>query len=202
MRRYCLLLIAIAASAASCSTTTPTTTTTVPPPLATLELGADGLGDVVFGLSPDDVITDITALYGSPDHDSDWIPSADNIYGACPGDTMRAIGWGSLLTVFIDDRTSDLGGWFYTWTYGYDYSTNTGGTDPRELSLRTADGIGLGTTISDLEAAWGEDLTITGNVELDVWSFVSEANGLRGLLSGGTAEDTVTLLEPTVGCGA
>jgi len=201
MQRYWLFLITVATFAASCSTNTPATTTTVPPPLATLELGADGLGDVPFGLSPDDVITDITALYGSPDHDSEWIPSGDNIYGTCPGERMRAIGWGSLLTVFIDDGTSNLGGWFYTWTYGFDYSTNTGGIDPRELSLRTADGIGLGSTIVELEAAWGADLAITGDVELDTWSFISEANGLRGLLSGGTAEDTVTLLEPVVGCG-
>ena len=147
------------------------------------------------------MITDIAALYGSPDHDSEWIPSGDNIYGSCPGERMRAIGWGSLLTVFIDDGTSDFGGWFYTWTYGYDYSTNTGGIDPRELSLQTSDGIGLGTTIIELEAAWGADLIINGDVELDAWSFISETNGLRGLLSGGTAEDTVTLLEPVVGCG-
>ncbi len=113
---------------------------------------------------------------------------------------MRAIGWGSLVAIFIDDGSSDLGGWFYTYTYGYDYVENTGGVDPRGLDLATADGIGLGSAVTDLQAAFGPNLSITGDEELDLWSFLAPDAGFRGLLSGGDDDDVITLIEPIDGC--
>ncbi len=183
-----------------CSTNTAVTTTTTPAPLAILDLSPDGLGDVLFGVDPDTVIADISARFGEPDHDSRWIPAEPNIYGSCPGNQMRAIGWGSLVAIFIDDGSSDLGGWFYTYTYGYDYSKNTGGIDPRGMELLTASGIGIGSSTTDLRIAFGDDLSIAGDEDLDVWSFAAETAGFRGLLSGSEDEDTVTLIEPTDGC--
>ncbi len=191
----------VVALAGACSTNTPVTTTTTPAPLAALQLSADGLGDVKLGLGPETVIADISALYGEPDHDSGWILSEPNVYGSCPGKTMRAIGWGSLVTIFIDDASSDLGGWFYAWTYGYDYSENSGGADPRNLGLRTNLGIGLGSTLADLSESFGSGLEISGDEVLDVWAFTAAEAGFRGLLSGGESDDTVTLIESFTGCG-
>lgn len=185
----------------ACSTNTPVTTTTTPAPLATLQLSADGLGDVKLGLDPETVIADISALYGEPDRDSGWILSEPNVYGSCPGETMRAIGWGSLVTIFIDDESSDLGGWFYAWTYGYDYSENSGGADPRNMALETTLGIGLGSTLADLTKSFGSGLEVTGDEVLDVWAFTAAEAGFRGLLSGGESDDTVTLIESYTGCG-
>lgn len=200
------VVVGVALLAVGCTATpASTTSSTAPPPLVSLELSADGLGDLVFGLNPDSVIADVTALYGGPDLDTDWIPAEPNVYGSCPGDSMRAIGWGSLVTIFIiddvtDDGASDLGGYFYTYTYGYDYEQNTGGVDPRGLNLTTSTGVGLGTTVRELDAAFGTPPLIEGDPELDIWSFTAQAAGFRGLLSGPDDTDTVTLIEPLQGC--
>ncbi len=193
-----LLLAFTVMTLSACTTDAPAATTTNPAPLADLELSADGLGDIQFGVDPDTVVADISARFGAPDHDSLWIPSEPNIYGSCPGETMRAIGWGSLVAIFIDDGTSDLGGWFFTYTYGYDYSENTGGIDQRGLDLRTENGVGLNTTVADLRTTLGDELVIAGDAALDVWSF--ETGAFRGLLSGPDDNDVVTLLEPQLGC--
>ena len=194
------LILITALTLAACSTDVAATTTTDVAPLASLELAQDGLGDVLFGLDPETVVTDISALFGAPDHDSSWITSEPNIYGTCPGELMRAIGWGSLVTIFIDDGESELGGFFYTYTYGYDYSENAGGIDPRGLNLETAGGLGLGASVADAERALG-DLTITGDDVLDVWSFTAAEAGFRGLVTGPDGPDTITLIEPIEGCG-
>ncbi len=193
----CLL---VTAGATACATAPAATTTTNPPPLAELELSPDGLGNVSFGLSPDEVVAEITGRFGAPDHDSDWIPAEPNTYGTCPGQAMRAIGWGSLVTIFVDDGDSDLGGYFYTYTYGYDYEENAGGIDPRGLHLTTADGVGLGSLVGDMRTVYGEDLVIDGDPGLDVWSFRAEDAGFRGLVTGPDDDDQVTLLQPLVGC--
>lgn len=193
-----LLLVVVVAALSACSTATPETTTTNPAPLVDLELSVDGLGDVQFGIDPETVIADISARFGAPDHDSLWIASEPNIYGSCPGEMMRAIGWGSLVAIFIDDGETDLGGWFYTYTYGYDYSENAGGIDQRGLNLETDGGVGLGTTVAGLRAILGADLVISGDTDLDVWAF--ETGRFRGLLSGPDDDAVVTLIEPLLGC--
>ena len=185
---------------AGCAVADTAPTTSEPAPLIRLELGEDGLGDALLGSPPDSVVADISALYGEPDHDSDWIVAEPNIYGSCPGSQMRAIGWGSLLTIFIKDGTDDLGGRFYTYTYGYDYTRNVGGVDQRGLALTTAAGIGVGSTVGDLEAAYGDTVTIDGDIELDVWAFDITESSIGGLLSGPEATDTVTLIELAAGC--
>jgi hypothetical protein len=113
---------------------------------------------------------------------------------------MRAVGWGSLVTIFINEGTDPLGERFYTYTYGYDYAENEGGVDPRGLDLSTEDGIGINATVTDLERAYGSDLRISGNAELDTWSFDVADSPLRGLVTGPDPTDTVTLLELSPGC--
>jgi hypothetical protein len=202
MRRSLLITVALAAiHVGACSAVPNPTTTTDPAPLATVKLTESGLGDVLFGIDPDTVVADLTARFGAPDLDSDWIPSTPNVFGTCPGESMRAIGWGSLVTIFIDDGRSDLGGWFYTYTYGYDYSENSGGVDPRQLNLRTDDDIGLGSTVGDLRSVWGDNVVVEGSTDLDIWTFTAANEGFQGLLSGPDATAVVTLIEPIEGCG-
>ena len=172
-----------------------------PPPLVSLVLAEDGLGDVLLGFPPDVVINDISALYGEPDLDSDWIPSQPNIYGSCPGLTMRAVGWGSLVTIFVNDTDDSLNERFFTYTYGYDYSDNQGGVDPRALGLTTEAGVGLGSSAAQLADAYGPSLAITGDITLDVWAFEIEDSALQGLITGPEETDKVTLIEVVPGCG-
>ena len=195
-----LVVVLIVLVASGCATAEPEPETIDTAPLASLGLEEDGLGDVLLGIPPETVIAELSALFGEPDHDSLWIASEPNIYGSCPGSQMRAIGWGSLLTIFLRDTDDDLGGRFYTYTYGYDYSENVGGVDPRGLELTTAVGVGVGSTVSSLVDAYGSAVTITGDSELDVWSFEIAGSELRGLLSGPDDTDTVTLIELTIGC--
>jgi hypothetical protein len=176
------------------------TETSTPAPLVSLALGEDGLGDVLFGFPPDVVISDISALYGEPDLDSDWIVSGTNIYGSCPGEFMRAVGWGSLVTIFINDTDDPLNERFYTYSYGFDYSDNQGGVDPRGLRLTTAAGIGIGSSVAQLTDAYGASVTVDGDAVLDVWSFEIAGSALRGLVTGPADIDTVTLLEIVPGC--
>ncbi|MDJ0663857.1 MAG: hypothetical protein QNJ75_04805 [Acidimicrobiia bacterium] len=201
MSRPLLTLVALATIIlGACATTSSTTTTTEDAPLATVALTDSGLGDVLFGLDPETVVANLTARFGAPDLDSGWIPATPNLFGTCPGETMRAIGWGSLVTIFVDDGQSDLGGWFYTYTYGYDYAENIGGVDPRGLGLQTDDGIGLGTTVADLRSVWGEGLVIDGDEDIDFWTFTAGPFGFKGLLSGPGDDELVTLLEPVESC--
>ena len=202
-RRTSVLAIGLllAFTTAACDTTLEETTTTSPAPLATLVLTEEGLGDLLIGYPPDVVISDISALFGSPDHDSDWIPSETNIYGSCPGLAMRAVGWGSLVAIFINDTPDPLGERFFTYTYGYDYSENVGGVDPRGLGLVTEAGIGLGSTVAELQSAYGDTARVGGDAALDVWSFEIAGSALRGLLDGPDATSTVTLIEITPSCG-
>ena len=200
MRTPFSILIAVAIFALGACTPDPDPApTTDVAPLASLELAVDGIGDVLFGLDPDTVVADVSARFGSPDLDSGWIPAEPNIFGNCPGEQMRAIGWGSLVAIFIDDGTSDLGGFFYTYTYGYDYAENAGGFDPRGLALTTAGGVGLGTSVATAKTEFN-DLTISGDADLDVWSFESASAGFRGLVTGPDSNDTITLIEPRDGC--
>lgn len=194
------MLVAVLMVTASCSTDVAATTTSQAAPLVALALNSDGLGDVLLGFPPDVVTADISALFGEPDLDSGWIPADENLFGSCPGVSMRAVGWGSLVTIFINEGTDPLGERFYTYTYGYDYADNEGGVDPRGLGLSTENGIGLGATVTDLETAYGSALRISGDVELDIWSFVVADSPLRGLITGPDPTDTVTLLELSPGC--
>ena len=184
----------------ACATTSSPTTTTDDAPLATVVLADSGLGDVLFGLDPETVVVNLTARFGAPDLDSGWIPATPNLFGTCPGETMRAIGWGSLVTIFVDDGQTDLGGWFYTYTYGYDYAENIGGVDPRDLDLQTDDGVGLGTAVAELRSVWGDGIVIDGDADLDIWTFTAVPFGFKGLLSGPSDNELVTLLEPIESC--
>lgn len=195
-----IMLSLLALIVASCNGTEVAVETTFPAPLVALQLGQDGLGDVLFGFPPDVVINDISALYGEPDLDSDWIVAEPNQYGSCPGQLMRAVGWGSLVTIFVNDTTDPLNERFFTYTYGYDYSDNQGGVDPRGLGLVTEEGIGIGSSGAQLAAAFGDRLQIEGDVALDVWAFEIADSPLRGLITGPEAVDTVTLLEVAPGC--
>lgn len=195
-----LVGLLIVLTAAGCDTDTEQTTTTLAAPLATLVLTEEGLGDVLIGYPPDVVIADVSALFGSPDLDSDWIASEPNSYGSCPGRFMRAVGWGSLVVIFVNDTQEPLGERFFTYTYGYDYSENVGGVDPRGLGLVTETGIGIGSTIGQLESAYGDRVEVTGDAALDVWSFEIAGSSLRGLVDGPEPTSAITLIELTPSC--
>jgi len=202
------MFVALGLVAAACSVTvegrdvTQTPPTSSNRPLDPLRLAPDGLLAVSFGRGVDEVTEDLTSRFGAPDTDSGWI-AADNLYGTCPGDQTRAIGWGSLVTLFAMGDPVTAASGFFAWTYGFDLATNTGGADPRGIDLVTEDDIGLGSTRTELVVAYGTRLTETEDLVAETWSFdidAEEALGMRGLLDGPGQAATVTSIESSPGC--
>lgn len=178
-------------------------------PAAPLIISETGIGTIEFGEPPGAVIDELTGRIGGPDADSQWIDADSDLFGNCPAEKMRAVGWGSFYLFFIADGevTADnehIVGRFFTYSYGYDFSRNEGGTDPRELGLATAAGIGLGSTRSDLRLVYGDSLTETYDATTDTWKWEVAATTpsfLRGLLDGADLDAIVVLIERAPGCG-
>ncbi len=178
-------------------------------PAAPLVIGSGGIGASEIGEPPAAVIDELVGWIGGPDTDSQWIGADSDLYGKCPAEELRAVGWGSLYLFFTADEevTPDnehIVGRFFTYSYGYDFSRNEGGTDPRELGFTTAAGVGLGSTRSELRLAYGDDLVETYDAETDTWMWdvgASSPEYLHGLLSGPDADATVVLIERVPGCG-
>ena len=205
-----LLLTGVSLFASACSVTLEQETTTSLPAsttqttLATLEplvLAPDGLGAVSFGVDAPTVMADLTSRFGGSDSDTGWVPP-EGIYGTCPGLLVRAVGWGSFAALFTDagaDRLPE----FFAWTYGFDLATTTGGVDPRGLDLRTEEGIGLGSTATELDAAYGSRLLATSGHAGAGWGFRIDPDdpiGMRGLMSGGEPGSVVTSIESAPAC--
>lgn len=191
---------ALVASACSASGETSSPPPTVDAPLPSpLVLHTSGIGPFAVGDEPDTVIEGISSTVGGPDRDSGWIDS-DSVYGRCPGATMRAVGWGSLFLVFVEDNGTQA---LYTWTYGFDHETGARG-DPRGLGLRTTSGIGLGSSRSDIIAAHGNAVTFEDDAGLDIYGFRIDPDGatahLRGVVAGPEPDDGVTFIERIPGC--
>jgi len=181
---------------------------TIVPPEPVIISGS-GVGPVEIGDPAAAAIDELTGLIGGPNDDSSWIGADSELYGRCPAQQLRAVGWGSLYLFFTADEkvTSEnehTVGQFFTYSYGFDFSRNEGGTDPRELALTTAAGIGLGSTRSDLRLAYGDDLAERYDAVSDTWTWevdAAEPTFMRGLLSGADPDATVVLIERAPGCG-
>jgi len=206
--RTSLLLVGLTLLIPACSVTleksettlTPAETATTLGALEPLLLAADGLGAIPFGAADEGVVADLTSRFGAPDRDSGWV-SPDPIHGACPGITIRVVGWGSFEALFADG-TEDAAAGFFAWTYGFDPATTAAGTDPRGLNLVTAEGVGLGTPRADLVAAYGSRIVadgsgLTASFRIDPGAPI----GISGLLDGEDPAAVVTSIESFPGCG-
>lgn len=181
-------------SSTSVTSTIPATTTTT---LAPLRLAANGLDAVDLGGAYEETVEAVQARLGAANEDSGWI-RASSEFGICPGTVVRMVRWSSLRLLFSDGPTEfgeDTRHFFY-------YSQSTVGTD-EVLDLRTADGIGLGSEVTALKNAFGDDLTIESTIRFGVGFFV-DSPGL-GLLSGTLSDSadtgTVTSIGGGFGCG-
>lgn len=178
----------------SATTNQPTTTTTLLP----LMLGPSGLGAIDLGTDFDEAIEAVTARLGPATEDTGWI-SASSDFGTCPGTVVRMLRWSSLRLLFSDGPT-EFGDDRYHFFY---YSQSTVGTE-EVLDLETAAGVGLDSTVGDLKAAYGADLTIESTLRFGVSFFIRPIGPglLSGTLTDSTDEGTVTALGGGFGCGA
>ncbi len=190
------LAAAVVVAACSIQDVEPPETTTRPPPAEALTLGPDGLGPVSLGTDPDTVVEILTPLVGGPGVDTGWTAGGPGIYGDCPG-PLRVMAFGSLVTFSTGGPTD---GRFFAYSYGFSYEESAAGVDPRGLDLATAEGVGIGSTVADLEATGA---AVDGTESIGVWTFAIHADGdphLRGQVTGPDPEDTVLFIETSTGC--
>ncbi len=189
--------VATTTTAAPTTTTTtvaPTTTTTTP---STVELTDEGLraGDVwvYFGYDAEDAIAAVTTVLGPPTIDTGWIEDF-----ICPAPTTRTVRWNGLWMLFTTGDTD-------FWTGGVEHFFTFYYSEPTPV-IFTTEGIGLGSTVADLEAAYGGplyDLSDSPFVEGEgLWSHDLQAwTGLWGYTSGLNPTDTVIAINGGRGCG-
>ncbi len=187
-------------------TTLPPTTTTVAPTTTAaagtpMVLIPGGFQTVPFGVEPDVAIGRVALAFGEPTADTGWIPSQD--LGPCPGEFVRLVSWGELSVLFTDEVTPFAvpgARHFTSWLY-------TGPAAPDDEGLRTAAGIGLGSSRGDLDAAYGERLIV---IEDDLFGpsfrvdFEPDADDfifLSGALSDSGPDGVVIGLAGGRGCG-
>jgi hypothetical protein len=212
-------------------TTRPAVSSTVPPttaePSATsappatahitarIELRADGLGVVAFGAGERDAVAALERRLGAPDERRSW--SGATPFGTCPG-PVRAVRWGRLYVLFTrgPTRYAPGGGW-HLFAYEVDavqrskldpgYSGPTPPPEPpplRGYSPRTAAGVGFGSTLAELRAAYGRRVTVRVGEPGMVYRFsvsFGATGELSGSLSGGTPGATVTGIDAGAVCG-
>jgi hypothetical protein len=148
---------------------TPAPPTTAPPEEEgpPVVLREDGLADTLrFGTKPDTVIAGLTLRWGPPESDSGWAPTAGGTaFGPeCPGTQLRAVSWGRFHVLFTDGPSphGPAGqNHFFSWVYLADNRSDPrpdpGGNRPR---LTTAAGISVGSTVADLQGAYGSGLNL------------------------------------------
>ncbi len=176
-------------------TTPAPTTTTEPIAIQELLLRGDGIGSAVFGAEPEGVIDYVSSLLGGNTADTGWV---DNFaFAACDGTTARRVDWGSLSLLFGD--LSDVASGrlhFLGWEYG-----RIGDIGDEPVGLRTPGGTSLATRVVDLLAEFPDASVNPGAVDLNSPPNFYVSNNFRGLLTGVTNDDVVTVMFGGYGCG-
>lgn len=184
------------------TTEAPTTTTTMTVP-AVVQLTNQGIhaGDVwvPFGTDDDETVDALVAVLGEPTTDSGWIPAWGD-YGVCPDPMVRAVEWDALITLYTNAETDF---WFPAGTEHF-FSFNYLASDSPP-NLLTPEGIGIGSTLAELEAAYPGEIEIDEaffDPALGFWSYrLGGWTGLWGYASGQADTSTITSINGGRGCG-
>jgi hypothetical protein len=202
MRRLVLLFSALVIGLSACSLTSqPTQETTTPvalrQPADNLVLFEDGLGPFDFGDGATEVIEGVTATIGGWDSDSSDNDALTPL--VCDQRVARAVSWGSLVLVFVERDGAES---FTGWAYGFDPITGNS-VDNRDLGLSTPEGVRLGSSRSDLVAAYDGTISLLDDGALDTATFRIAGNGpthLAGKLDSADSSGRVDFLETTPSC--
>lgn len=174
----------------------PTTEAAAPaeiePTADAFELSADGLGAVQFGADPEQSITFVSSVLGAPTADTGWLAPID--FGPCGGTRIRQVGWSQLQLEFGDSSNVTEGrDHFYAYFYGFE-----GSSSPQPAGLRTPEGIGAGSTVQELLAAYPGATVFEGD-EFVGPTFVVNDN-LAGRMSGVADDDVVEVVIGGIPC--
>jgi hypothetical protein len=177
------------ATSATSSEEDPATATDDQPVQGSVTLRGDGLGVVGFGESADEVVAALGAVLGSPPTDA----------GSQAG-WVEFVGWREH-GLFVGFDTPAAEGYTGASRFvGWEYLGSDGGS-----AFATAEGAGIGTTLPELEALYGDQLEVSTAIDECVgdnaYPFVIGGN-LFGALDRAPADDArVGLLRAGVGVG-
>ena len=177
------------------TSTSSTTTTTISRAQEELLLEPDGIGLAQFGADPEGIIEYMSTILGSPSSDTGWIDPFT--FAVCPGNEVRRVDWG-VLSLLFSDATQVASGrrHFFAWEYGL---AGTVGDEPQ--GLRTPGGVMLGSRVVDLRAEFPEVAVNAGDEDGSFLPNFYVSDDFRGLLTGATDEDLVTVMFGGIGCG-
>lgn len=193
------LSVLLVTAAAGCGASDPESDTTTSSPASNLlVLGPDGIGPFRIGADTDAVIEGISSEIGGWSADSD---EGENTIPlpSCQGGSTRLVAWDNLVLLFSGPEGAST---FHSWTYGFDPVTGNA-EDVRKLGLRTVDGIGLGTTRTQVEAALENRVTIVDDPTIDVATFTidgTDATHVSGRFPDLGADTRVQTLASEPGC--
>lgn len=171
------------------STTTPTSVQAA----AKLMLSDTGLGDAAFGADPDEVVSYVRSILGPPTDDSGWVDPLQT-FGVCPGNEVRGVTWDDLQLLFSDNSIVLSGRRHF---FNYVYGPASGSTVLPE-GMRTANGIGIGSSIADLRVAY-PNVQVYPEEIFGPYFVVNES--FTGFLTGVADTDRIISFIGGLGCG-
>lgn len=182
------------------TTTEPTTTTSELPP-DVLEMSDEGLQAgstwTPFGTLDEEAIAAISAVLGSPTHDSGWVDHF-SVYGTCPPPVVRGVHWDSLTVLFTQADTDFWTGGvphFFAWYY-----TSVPPDIATTLDLR------IGDTLQRVEDVYGGPKLEVHEAPFDpssgIWLYDMVGwTGIWGYLDGLNPGSVVQSINGGQGCG-
>lgn len=180
------------------TTTTSTlavTTTTEAAAIQELLLRGDGIGLARFGAAPDGVIDYVASILGGTTDDTGWVDPYT--FGDCsPATVARKVDWGVLSLIFSDLSSYASGRLhFIGWEYGL-----VGEIGDQPTGLHTPGAMTLGSRVVDLLAEFPEAGVNEGEQDLNIPPNFYVSDNFRGLLTGTSADDIVTVIFGGYGC--
>jgi hypothetical protein len=190
-------------AATSTTATTATTAPTGPTPAATTASSApasgtaafvlkpDGIGDLAFGAGEAEARAALTKALGPPTFDES-LPAE-----SCSTGATRRVSWGDLTVLLGPGPGGGLT--MVGWTYGTS-------EPPPTPALTTAEGIGVGSTVAQLRAAYGDRVMVSEDTAAGVVRFSVQGSRyqlpLAGVVSGPGDTATVRALYGGSYCAA
>ncbi len=175
-----------------------TTTTTTTEIRDSFVLRPDGIDRLFFGADPEDVISELTDRLGEPSLDPGWVDQQERFDGLCGGTQARFVTWETLQVFFTDRETA----WATEGTPHFaSYSVEQGAED---LVFATTRGVGLGSTVAEIDDAYGDDANFEIHPVYETAVFEIDPPGdgyLIGFLTGLNDDDTATEIVGGFSCG-
>ena len=114
-----------------------------PIPLSELQMKANGIGPLEFGMDAEQVLGRFAATYGQETDDTGFEVGSGS-WGECAGESVRVVGWGPLRIVVVGEASSAE---FVSYRLDLKY----GGLTSPSTDIATLSGLHIGDKVGDLQ---------------------------------------------------